>query len=160
MKHGITIVILTMCCIVNACASSEPGQTIKNRDEWIDKSVIACSEAQMQIGNPIWDTSTGLPKNPDFDKVYVQFLGGVSYFVVQIGFKEVYPGVPSAFCHLSTANGNVLWAGYSAGEMITTEHKFEEYILVNEIEKLEARPVESLEFSLRQVTQERLSVRE
>lgn len=151
MKHRITIAILTVCCIVSACASDEPGHTIEEKEKWIEKGVIACSEAQLEIGNEYWDILTGLPKDPDFDRVNVQFRNNISYFLVHIGFDKIYPGVPSASCHISIASGKVLWAGYSTGEMMVSERHFEKYELVNNIHELELGPIESREYSIRQI---------
>jgi hypothetical protein len=147
------IVAFWLVWVLTACASSKNQANSEQFEPWVMQGALACSEAQLVMGNPLWDANTEMPLNKDFDRVEIYRHTDVTYFVVSIGFDHLFPDAPSAHCHIDKEMGNVLWAGFSGGEpgneTFNREKYFSPYVREVNIANLNQSSMDSVTLSLR-----------
>lgn len=108
--------VLVLSSLLSSCAFNDAKLSGLNDEAWLVEAVRDCIDAQINIGNPLFDSNTRKPKSKNINYVQVTKIPKVFFYELAIDAKPPYPDAPFASCYIEKSTGFVLRATYQLGE--------------------------------------------
>ena len=123
-----------------------------NVEPWMKKGVLECNFAQVEdLGNPMWDPATRIPKDPSFDHVTVTVFDNADYYAISIEYEKPYPDAPHVLCHMNKISQSLLYVEYTSESSGNLEPQKRTYTQYSQVKQDQVRRIDTWSFSLSEV---------